>query len=587
MAYQALYRKYRPSNFDEVVGQTHIIQTLKNAIVQNRIAHAYLFCGPRGTGKTSIAKIFAKTLNCTNSQDAPCGICENCKMAANGSHPDIIEIDAASNNGVDEVRNLIDKVKYAPMQGKYKIYIIDEVHMMTSGAFNALLKTIEEPPAHVIFIFATTEPNKVLPTIISRCQKFDFNKVSVNDIKYRLSVVCKNEGIEIDQDGLTLIAQLADGGMRDALSILDQCVAYCTSHIDVNDIRKIYGVITSEDIGQLFSSVYKKDVDSFIKDIQKYSDMGMDIKRLTADFIHMLKDSLILDYSENSTLVSDMNKDMIRKYFKSAPIHFRIQCMEELMDTYNKYTYASNALDYLEASLLKISNYSYEPKSTKIESEYDNNSDIEEEDNYETSYDDGSDNSDIIEKSSKIGDKNKVLEKSEISDVSRETLKQSENADNKIILNDDFVVQLLVGANKMERNIDTTKFNNIGQFTSSLEFGKYAASLRNSVIMASGSNYIVVCTSSEIFAKQINEFELNYGYEDFMEVLLGKAKKVFALDKTQQARVLDVFKEKMISGNLPEPFQVQLRRKESITENNMSIEDHMKSLFPNIEIKED
>ena len=587
MAYQALYRKYRPSNFDEVVGQTHIIQTLKNAIIQNRIAHAYLFCGPRGTGKTSIAKIFAKTLNCTNSQDAPCGICENCKMAANGSHPDIIEIDAASNNGVDEVRNLIDKVKYAPMQGKYKIYIIDEVHMMTSGAFNALLKTIEEPPAHVIFIFATTEPNKVLPTIISRCQRFDFNKVSVNDIKYRLSVVCKNEGIEIDQDGLTLIAQLADGGMRDALSILDQCVAYCTSHIDVNDIRKIYGVITSEDIGQLFSSVYKKDVDSFIKDIQKYSDMGMDIKRLTADFIHMLKDSLILDYSENSTLVSDMNKDMIRKYFKSAPIHFRIQCMEELMDTYNKYTYASNALDYLEASLLKISSYSYEPKSNKFKSEYDNNSDIEEEDNYETSYDDGSDNSDIIEKNVEIVDKNKVSEKSEISDVSRETLKQSENTDNKIILNDDFVVQLLVGANKMERNIDTTKFNNIGQFTSSLEFGKYAASLRNSVIMASGSNYIVVCASSEIFAKQINEFELNYGYEDFMEVLLGKAKKVFALDKTQQARVLDTFKEKMISGNLPEPFQVHLKRKESITENNMSIEDHMKSLFPNIEIKED
>ena len=587
MAYQALYRKYRPSNFDEVVGQTHIIQTLKNAIVQNRIAHAYLFCGPRGTGKTSIAKIFAKTLNCTNSQDAPCGICENCKMAANGSHPDIIEIDAASNNGVDEVRNLIDKVKYAPMQGKYKIYIIDEVHMMTSGAFNALLKTIEEPPAHVIFIFATTEPNKVLPTIISRCQRFDFNKVSVNDIKYRLSVVCKNEGIEIDQDGLTLIAQLADGGMRDALSILDQCVAYCTSHIDVNDIRKIYGVITSEDIGQLFSSVYKKDVDSFIKDIQKYSDMGMDIKRLTADFIHMLKDSLILDYSENSTLVSDMNKDMIRKYFKSAPIHFRIQCMEELMDTYNKYTYASNALDYLEASLLKISSYSYEPKSNKFKSEYDNNSDIEEEDNYETSYDDGSDNSDIIEKNSEIVDKNRVLEKSEISDVSRETLKQSENTNNKIILNDEFVIQLLVGATKMERSIDTNKFNNIGQFISSLEFGKYAATLRNSSIMASGSNYIVVCVSSEIFAKQINEFELNYGYEDFMEVLLGKAKKVFALDKTQQSRVKDEFKERMISGNLPEPYQVRLKRKDSESENNMSIEDHMKSLFPNIEIKED
>lgn len=587
MAYQALYRKYRPTNFDEVVGQTHIIQTLKNAIVQNRIAHAYLFCGPRGTGKTSIAKIFAKTLNCTNNQDAPCGVCENCKMAANGSHPDIIEIDAASNNGVDEVRNLIDKVKYAPMQGKYKIYIIDEVHMMTSGAFNALLKTIEEPPAHVIFIFATTEPNKVLPTIISRCQRFDFNKVSMHDIKYRLSVVCKNEGIEIDENGLTLIAQLADGGMRDALSILDQCVAYCSSHIDVNDIRKIYGVVTSEDIGKLFHSVYKKDVDSFVKDIQKYSDMGMDIKRLTADFIHMLKDSLILDYSENSTLVSDMNKDMIRKYFKLASINFRIKCMEELMDTYNKYTYASNALDYLEASLLKISSYSYESKTHIIDSDHNDFKEVEEEENYETSYDDTSDDSDIIEKNTQKDDNNGVLEKSEISDVSRETLKQSENKNNKIILNDEFVIQLLVGATKMERSIDTNKFNNIGQFISSLEFGKYAATLRNSTIMASGSNYIVVCVSSEIFAKQINEFELNYGYEDFMEVLLGKAKKVFALDKTQQSRVLDEFKERMISGNLPEPFQVHLKRKDAESENNMSIEDHMKSLFPNIEIKED
>ena len=587
MAYQALYRKYRPTNFDEVVGQTHIIQTLKNAIVQNRIAHAYLFCGPRGTGKTSIAKIFAKTLNCTNSQDAPCGVCENCKMAANGSHPDIIEIDAASNNGVDEVRNLIDKVKYAPMQGKYKIYIIDEVHMMTSGAFNALLKTIEEPPAHVIFIFATTEPNKVLPTIISRCQRFDFNKVSMHDIKYRLSVVCKNEGIEIDENGLTLIAQLADGGMRDALSILDQCVAYCSSHIDVNDIRKIYGVVTSEDIGKLFYSVYKKDVDSFVKDIQKYSDMGMDIKRLTADFIHMLKDSLILDYSENSTLVSDMNKDMIRKYFKLAPINFRIKCMEELMDTYNKYTYASNALDYLEASLLKISSYSYESKTHIIDSDHNDFKEVEEEENYETSYEDTSDNSDIIEKNTQKDDNNGALEKSEISDVSRETLKQSENTNNKIILNDEFVIQLLVGATKMERSIDTNKFNNIGQFISSLEFGKYAATLRNSSIMASGSNYIVICVSSEIFAKQINEFELNYGYEDFTEVLLGKAKKVFALDKTQQSRVLDEFKERMISGNLPEPYQVRLKRKDAESENNMSIEDHMKSLFPNIEIKED
>lgn len=586
--YIPLYRKYRPQNLEDLVGQEHIKKTLTGAIELGKISHAYLFTGPRGTGKTSTARILAKSLNCKNGPTIhPCGECESCKDITNSIPIDVIEIDAASNRKVEDAQNILEKIQYVPVNGKYKIYIIDEVHMMTSGAFNALLKTIEEPPAHVIFIFATTEPNKVLPTIISRCQRFDFNKVSMHDIKYRLSVVCKNEGIEIDENGLTLIAQLADGGMRDALSILDQCVAYCSSHIDVNDIRKIYGVVTSEDIGKLFYSVYKKDVDSFVKDIQKYSNMGMDIKRLTADFIHMLKDSLILDYSENSTLVSDMNKDMIRKYFKLAPINFRIKCMEELMDTYNKYTYASNALDYLEASLLKISSYSYESKIHIIDSDYNDFKEIEEEENYETSYDDTSDNSDIIEKNIQKDDNNGVLEKFEISDVSRETLKQSENTNNKIILNDEFVIQLLVGATKMERSIDTNKFNNIGQFISSLEFGKYAATLRNSSIMASGSNYIVVCVSNEIFAKQINEFELNYGYEDFMEVLLGKAKKVFALDKTQQSRVKDEFKERMISGNLPEPYQVRLKRKDKESENNMSIEDHMKSLFPNIEIKED
>ena len=210
MAYQALYRKYRPASFDEVVGQKHIVKTLQNAVEKNRIAHAYLFCGPRGTGKTSIAKIFARTLNCTGEKK-PCMECENCRLSLAGTHPDIIEIDAASNNGVDEVRNLIDRVGYAPLEGKYKVYIIDEVHMMTSGAFNALLKTIEEPPEHVIFIFATTEPHKVLPTILSRCQRYDFSKVSHQDILDRLKWVCEQENITAEESALSLIADLADG----------------------------------------------------------------------------------------------------------------------------------------------------------------------------------------------------------------------------------------------------------------------------------------------------------------------------------------------------------------------------------------
>lgn len=584
MAYQALYRKYRPTNFDEVVGQTQIIQTLKNAVVQDRIAHAYLFCGPRGTGKTSIAKIFAKMLNCTNHEDAPCGHCENCKMVQAGSHPDIIEIDAASNNGVDEVRNLIDKVKYAPMQGKYKVYIIDEVHMMTQGAFNALLKTVEEPPAHVIFIFATTEPHKVIPTIISRCQRFDFDKVSLKDIERRLTIVCEKEKIEVEQEALTQIALLADGGMRDALSILDQCVAYCSNHIQLEDVRQIYGIVTPDDLGQLFYMMYKKDVDGCISNLNTYSDAGMDLKRLTADMIHLLKDSLIIDYSSESTLVSDMNKNVIRKYLSRSTVPYRVMCLDKFMELFTKYSYVSNVLDYLEACILTIISDSYEPKKAQQASE---NIEYEEEESYEPSYEEASDSSDIIEKNVEKADKTVENEVSQISDVSRETLKQSENINSKIILNDEYVLQLLNGANKMERSIDTSKFADMNQYMNDMKFAKYVASLRNSVIIASGNHYLVVCVQSEVFAKQINEYELTDGYEDFMEQLLGKPKKVFAIDQVQRDRVLAEFKERMIAGTLPEPCEVVLKVKKSEEDIPMSIENHMKSLFPDIEIKED
>lgn len=591
MAYQALYRKYRPSNFDEVVGQQPIIQTLKNAIVQNRIAHAYLFCGPRGTGKTSIAKIFAKMLNCEDESNKPCGKCINCKMVQNGSHPDIIEIDAASNNGVDEVRNLIDKVKYAPMQGKYKVYIIDEVHMMTTGAFNALLKTIEEPPAHVVFILATTEPNKVIPTIISRCQRFDFNKVSQKDIEKRLSIVCKEEKIEIDPEAISLIAQLADGGMRDSLSILDQCIAYCSSNITVDNVREIYGVLTTSDIGKLFEHLYAHEVDALIQQIQECSDKGMDLKRLTSDFITLLKESIILDYSSNSLLVSNTHKEVIEKYLLKSPSPFRFNVLNELMDVFNKYNYASNVLDYLETALLKSISNSYEIKS-KTTHDVIEDSDGENEENFakssDLSYDLTSEKSEIDKKVPKNSENTGISELETISDVSRETLKEVGNKDSKIILNDEYILQLLVGANKTERKIDTAKMDERNMYLADLEYAKYANSLRNIAIVASGDKYIVVAVRSELEAKEINEMQLTQGFEDFMEQVLGKAKKIFAIDHIQQTRVLEEFKERMIQGTLPEPVDVIISRSNSSDkEKKLSEEEQMIELFPNIEIVND
>ena len=591
MAYQALYRKYRPSNFDEVVGQQPIIQTLKNAIVQNRIAHAYLFCGPRGTGKTSIAKIFAKMLNCEDESNKPCGKCTNCKMVQNGSHPDIIEIDAASNNGVDEVRNLIDKVKYAPMQGKYKVYIIDEVHMMTTGAFNALLKTIEEPPAHVVFILATTEPNKVIPTIISRCQRFDFNKVSQKDIEKRLSIVCKEEKIEIDPEAISLIAQLADGGMRDSLSILDQCIAYCSSNITVDNVREIYGLLTTSDIGKLFEHLYAHEVDALIQQIQECSDKGMDLKRLTSDFITLLKESIILDYSSNSQLVSNAHKEVIEKYLLKSPSPFRFNVLNELMDVFNKYNYASNVLDYLETALLKSISNSYEIKS-KITHDVIEDSDRENKENFakssDLSYDLTSEKSEIDKKVPKNSENTGISELETISDVSRETLKEVGNKDSKIILNDEYILQLLVGANKTERKIDTAKMDERNMYLADLEYAKYANSLRNIAIVASGDKYIVVAVRSELEAKEINEMQLTQGFEDFMEQVLGKAKKIFAIDHIQQTRVLEEFKERMIQGTLPEPVDVIISRSNSSDkEKKLSEEEQMIELFPNIEIVND
>lgn len=293
--YRALYRAWRPQTFSDIVGQQHVTRTLKNALKHERFSHAYLFSGPRGTGKTSAAKVMAKAVNCERGPSPePCNACTACERIAAGSLLDVIEIDAASNRGVEEIRDLRDKVKYAPSEVRMKVYIIDEVHMLTTEAFNALLKTLEEPPRHVMFILATTEPHKLPLTIISRCQRFDFRRVSTEDIVARLAYVCEREKIQVDDTALSLVAQVSEGGLRDALSLLDQAYAFGEDHITEADIRAIIGTATDSSFREVFTCVAKRDPVHALDTVSELMREGVDPEKFTEDLLHYLRDILLV-----------------------------------------------------------------------------------------------------------------------------------------------------------------------------------------------------------------------------------------------------------------------------------------------------
>lgn len=357
MSYVALYRAYRPQTFLEVAGQKPIIQTLKNAIKLNKVAHAYLFAGPRGTGKTTMAKIMAKALNCVHGPtDNPCNECEICKGITKGTIPDVIEIDAASNNGVDEIRDLRDNVKYLPSICRTKVYIIDEVHMLSQGAFNALLKTLEEPPLHVIFILATTEPNKIPATILSRCQRFDFQAVSESDIVNRLEEVCNKENLNVDKDALSLIASISEGGMRDSLSLLDQAVSYSVSgHITENDVLEISGNVSDLNVLKLLEAIYKNQGSEALDILNSILEGGKEISKVIADITFFLRNILlykinkitsskeIYSNSEYITFANQIDNSVIFKY------------LDLLNDTLNNIKYTNQKRAFLEICIIKMS----------------------------------------------------------------------------------------------------------------------------------------------------------------------------------------------------------------------------------------
>lgn len=366
MAYKSLYRAYRPQTFEDVSGQEAIITTLRHAVEVNRIAHAYLFCGPRGTGKTTIAKLLAKAINC-QGEHKPCGTCDNCLAIENGSHPDVIEIDAASNNGVEEVRDLIDKVKYAPTMGRYKVYIIDEVHMMSPGAFNALLKTLEEPPAHVVFILATTEPHKILPTIISRCQRFDFSSLTLEEMIDRMKTVIRAEHKVVDDDALMLIAKLANGGMRDALSILEQCLAYNDEHLSAADVNAIYGMISMSQKISFIKVMLASDMNSALKILSEMDQKGIDIKRLTYDLIDILKDVIIYRNTKNEQILFTLTHSDLDEIIPYISSDEALSFIDILVNASEKYPRAINPHVYFEIAVLKLCNQDHALAAAPLE----------------------------------------------------------------------------------------------------------------------------------------------------------------------------------------------------------------------------
>ncbi|XCQ51822.1 DNA polymerase III subunit gamma/tau [Enterococcus faecalis ATCC 29212] len=356
MAYQALYRVWRSQRFDDVVGQKAITQTLKNAIVQKKTSHAYLFTGPRGTGKTSAAKIFAKAINCKHSQDGePCNVCETCVAITEGRLNDVIEIDAASNNGVEEIRDIRDKAKYAPTQAEYKVYIIDEVHMLSTGAFNALLKTLEEPPQNVIFILATTEPHKIPLTIISRTQRFDFKRISTQDIVDHIAHIMQEMALDYEEQALYVIGRAAEGGMRDALSILDQTISFSDEKVTLEDAMQVTGSLTYEMMDHYIQCCVAGDVERALEGLESILGEGKEARRFLEDLLLYCRDLLM--YQQAPKLLAEKAGTLTEAFKELAtqtPAEKIYQLIQILSDTQNEIRFTNNANIYLEVATVKL-----------------------------------------------------------------------------------------------------------------------------------------------------------------------------------------------------------------------------------------
>ncbi len=511
--YQTLYRKYRPSNFDEIIGQDVIIKTIKNEIANNKLCHAYIFSGPRGTGKTSTAKIIAKTINCENPSNLlPCNICVNCTLYNNKQTTDIIEIDAASNNGVDEIRELRNNVNLVPTSGKYKIYIIDEVHMLSTGAFNALLKTLEEPPAHVIFILATTEIHKIPNTILSRCQKFDFNKISLEKIETKLKNISKEENIKIEDSAITEIARLSDGGMRDALSMLDQVSSYSDEIINIEMVHAVNGTISQYTLKNLIEKLNQKNYNEIFNIIDEFDNNGKSFIKLSEEIINFYRNILLLknakEYLKNSVSYYEIYEEFETKLTDDEIVD-NIKSFNEILPEMKK---TNNPRLIFEAVIIKNLN-----KKKQVLKEAPLKSNLDSQNKKET----------------KKEDKKKEVPISNISSKNLKLLKELE----KIRINN-----TLCTFNKKKMIEFKPMLEQLRVLLMNPKYSEYASLVLDGELKALGDNHLIFVYEEEKISNTFNE-KILYIEEMFNETYKEKY-KIISTSKSNWETVKDEFNSK-------------------------------------------
>lgn len=532
MSYQVLYRTYRPAKFSEVIGQDFIVKTLINAIKNNKIAHAYLFAGPRGTGKTTVAKLFAKAINCESFNNESCDNCENCKAYLEGNHPDIIEMDAASNNGVDDIREIIEQVPYAPLLGKYKVYIIDEVHMLSTPAFNALLKTLEEPPKHVVFIFATTDPQKVIPTVLSRCQRYNFSKITTTEIIKRTSEILEKESIPFDNKAVEQIARMAEGGMRDALSLLEQCLAYNPDELKLEDIENIFGLTSTEKEVELFNKIHSKQTSEVVATLRKMYEQGIDTKRLALDLLEIIKDVLIYNDKANQDLLNKLTPNEAQNILKTISTSVLLNDVDDLEEVLTKERQNQNFITYLELCFIKMSN---NISTTKT-----------------------------IEKQETTTKETKQEIKTEKQEAPKE--------DNLKEVDKNFLLSLVLDANKDLKVSDQIIYNKLDLYQYEPDKRKFYQALIGTSLFASNKDAIIV-SGNKKQAETINSEIMNEELYNFINDEFGIDKMIYAITQEEMQELIELYKASPIE-NRNKPVFVKKYERKKIEQNSQSrVED--------------